>query len=170
MRCTKNVFDIIAKSETRIAKLLSLLNNLNLNNYSFSCTPTEICAGGAFHKGYPHIRGRWVMQKWTNADRGKGWLVKCVRPLGKKIMATIFVKFTQINEIFFFPDNDFGTLAFLLGQSCLCVTFTSWSTPSFGMLLSKLSNRNTHVCISSIKMISFFYPSVWTVHKLQCFK
>ena len=26
-----------------------------------------------------------------------------------------------------------------------CVTFTSWSTPSFGMLLSKLSNRNTRV-------------------------
>ena len=24
----------------------------------------------------------------------------------------------------------------------------------------------THVCTSSIKMISFFYPSVWIVHKL----
>ena len=32
-----------------------------------------------------------------------------------------------------------------------------WSTPSFGMLLSKLSNRNTHVCTSSIKIISFFF-------------
>ena len=29
-------------------------------------------------------------------------------------------------------------------------------TPSFGMLLSKLSNSNTHVCTSSIRMISFF--------------
>ena len=47
-------------------------------------------------------------------------------------------------------------LHFLFGQSCLCVTFTSWSTPSFGMLLSKLSNRKTHVCTSSIRMISFF--------------
>ena len=56
----------------------------------------------------------------------------------------------------YFPDNDFGTLAFLFVQSCLCVTFTSWSTPSFEMLLSKLSNRNTHVCTSSIRMISFF--------------
>ena len=43
-----------------------------------------------------------------------------------------------------------------VGQLCLCVTFTSWSTPSFGMLLSKLSNRNTHMCTSSIRMISFF--------------
>ena len=47
-------------------------------------------------------------------------------------------------------------LHFLFGQSCPCVTFTSWSTPSFGMLLSKLSNRKTHVCTSSIRMISFF--------------
>ena len=38
------------------------------------------------------------------------------------------------------------------------------------MLLLKLPNRNTHVCTSSIRMISFFYPSVWIVHKLQCFK
>ena len=29
---------------------------------------------------------------------------------------------------FLFPDNNFGKLAFLFGQSCLCVTFTSWST------------------------------------------
>ena len=61
---------------------------------------------------------------------------------------------------FLFPDNDFGTLAFLLGQSCLCVTFTLWLMPSFGMLLSKLSNRNTRVCTSNIRMIRFFYPSV----------
>ena len=59
-------------------------------------------------------------------------------------------------KYFLFPDNDFETLAFLLGQSCFCVTYTSWSTPSFGMLLSKLSNSNTHVCTSSIRMISFF--------------
>ena len=29
----------------------------------------------------------------------------------------------------------------------MCVTFTSWSTPFFGMLLSKVSNRNTRVYI-----------------------
>ena len=59
---------------------------------------------------------------------------------------------------FLFPDNDFRTLAFLFCQSWLCVTFTSGSTPSFGMLLSKLSNRNAHVCTSSIRMIRFFLP------------
>ena len=46
LRCTKKFFDIIAVSETRITKNVSLLNNLNLNNYSFEFTPTETCAGG----------------------------------------------------------------------------------------------------------------------------
>ena len=43
---TKNVLDIIAVSETRITKQVSLLNNLNLNNYSFEFTPIETSAGG----------------------------------------------------------------------------------------------------------------------------
>ena len=32
---TKNLFDIIGVNETRITKQVSLLNNLNLNNYSY---------------------------------------------------------------------------------------------------------------------------------------
>ena len=46
LSCTKTKFDIIAISETRITRQVSLLNNLNLNNYSFEFTPTETCAGG----------------------------------------------------------------------------------------------------------------------------
>ena len=46
LSCTKKIFDIIAVSETRITKNISLLNNLNLNNYSFEFTPAETCAGG----------------------------------------------------------------------------------------------------------------------------
>ena len=42
------------------------------------------------------LRRRRFRQKWTNADSGKGrWIAKCGRPLGKKLTATIFVKFTQ---------------------------------------------------------------------------
>ena len=37
---------MIAVTETRITRNVSLLNNLNLNNYSFEFTPTETCAGG----------------------------------------------------------------------------------------------------------------------------
>ena len=46
LSCTKNFFDIIAVSETRITRSVSLLNNLSLNNYPFEFTPTETCAGG----------------------------------------------------------------------------------------------------------------------------
>ena len=46
LSCTKTKFDIIAISETRITKQVSLSNNLNLNNYSFEFTPTETSAGG----------------------------------------------------------------------------------------------------------------------------
>ena len=46
LNCTKQNFDIIAISERRITKQVSLLNNLNLNNYSFEFTPTETSAGG----------------------------------------------------------------------------------------------------------------------------
>ena len=45
MNYTKTKFDIIAISET-ITIQVSLLNNLNLNNYSFEFTPTETSAGG----------------------------------------------------------------------------------------------------------------------------
>ena len=46
LSCTKTKFSIIAISETRITRQVSLLNNLNLNNYSFEFTPTETFAGG----------------------------------------------------------------------------------------------------------------------------
>ena len=46
LSCTKKNFDIIATGETRITKQVSLLNNLNLNNYSFEFTPTKTSAGG----------------------------------------------------------------------------------------------------------------------------
>ena len=42
--CTNKTFNIIAISETRIMKQVSLSNNLSLNNYSFEFTPTETFA------------------------------------------------------------------------------------------------------------------------------
>ena len=44
--CTKNNFDITGITKTRITKQLSLLNNLNLNNYSYEFTSTETNVGG----------------------------------------------------------------------------------------------------------------------------
>ena len=39
--------DILAISETKITKQVSLLNNLNLSNYSLEFNPTETSACGA---------------------------------------------------------------------------------------------------------------------------
>ena len=47
LKCTKKNFDIIAVSETRISKKISLISNFNLNNYSFEKPPTESTAGGS---------------------------------------------------------------------------------------------------------------------------
>ena len=45
LSCTKKFFDITELNEARITKNVYLLNNLNLNNYSFEFTPTETCSG-----------------------------------------------------------------------------------------------------------------------------
>ena len=55
LSCTKKFFDIIAISETRITKNVSLLDDLNLNNYSFEFTPTETSAGGTLLYIVNHI-------------------------------------------------------------------------------------------------------------------
>ena len=46
LNCTKTFFHIIAISETKITKQVSLLNNLNLNIYSFEFTLTETSEAG----------------------------------------------------------------------------------------------------------------------------
>ena len=51
----KIIFDIIGVTETRITKQLSLLNNFNLNNYSYEFTPTETTAGGTLLHNANHL-------------------------------------------------------------------------------------------------------------------
>ena len=46
MSCTKHNFDIVGVTETRINKQVSLLDNLNLNNYTYEFSPTKTTAGG----------------------------------------------------------------------------------------------------------------------------
>ena len=46
LSCTNKNFDIIAITETRITKNVSLTNNLTKNNLSFEFNPTESSAGG----------------------------------------------------------------------------------------------------------------------------
>ena len=52
---------------------------------------------GAIHKGCLHVRGEGGQTKVDKCGQEeRGWLAKCGRPLGKEIIATVFVKFTQI--------------------------------------------------------------------------
>ena len=58
----------LAVSKIRITRNVSLLNNLNLNNYSFEFTPTETCAGGtllyiANHLSYKCRNGLNIYKK-----------------------------------------------------------------------------------------------------------
>ena len=43
---TENNFHILAITETKITKQVSLSNNLNLNNFFYEFTPMETSAGG----------------------------------------------------------------------------------------------------------------------------
>ena len=65
LSCTKKI-DIVAVSETRTTKNVSLLNNLNLNNYSFELTPTEICAGDALLYIVNHLSPNHLSPKSSN--------------------------------------------------------------------------------------------------------
>ena len=49
LNCTKKMFDIIAISETRITKNVSLLHNLILNNHSFEFATTKTSAGAIIY-------------------------------------------------------------------------------------------------------------------------
>ena len=46
LSCTNKNFDIIAITETKITKNVSITNNLSINNYSIEFTPTESSVGG----------------------------------------------------------------------------------------------------------------------------
>ena len=52
LKCTNQVFDIAAVTETRITKQTSLTININLRNYAIEFTPTESSAGGMLHLSY----------------------------------------------------------------------------------------------------------------------
>ena len=46
LKITNKNFDVIAITETRIRKDVTITSNLSLNNYSMEFTPTESSAGG----------------------------------------------------------------------------------------------------------------------------
>ena len=94
LNCTKKI-DIIAISETRITKQVSLSNNLNFNNYSFEFTPTDTFAGGillyiANHLSYK-CRNNLSIYKKMN------WNLLLLKLLTLKNQMLLLESFTDIN-------------------------------------------------------------------------
>ena len=98
LSCTKTNFDIIAIRETRIAKQVSLLNNLYLNNYSFEFTPTETSAGGtllyiANHLSYKCRNDLNIYKK----NEFESTFIEIVNPKKSNIIAGVIYRHPSID-------------------------------------------------------------------------
>ena len=90
---TKKVFDIIAVSETRIRKQVSLLNNLNLNNYSFEFTPIETSAGGTLLYIANHLSYKCLTDlNIYNKNELESTFIETVNPKNSKIIVGVICR------------------------------------------------------------------------------
>ena len=107
---TKNVFDIISISQTRITKQVSLLNNLNLNNYSFEFTPTETSAGGALLYIVNHLldklRNELIIYKINELE---STFVEIVNPKKSNIIVGVIYRYPSM-DLTDFNSNDLNKL------------------------------------------------------------
>ena len=79
--------------ETRITKNISLLNNLNLNDYSFEFTPNETCAGGtllyiANHLSYKCRNGLNIYKK----NKLESTFIEIVSPKKSNVIVGVIYK------------------------------------------------------------------------------
>ena len=95
LSCTKKNFDIIAISETRTTKHVSLLNNLNLNNYSFEFTPTETSAGGTLLYIANHLS--YKCRNDLNIYKKMNWNLLLLKLLTRENQILLWESFTDIH-------------------------------------------------------------------------
>ena len=95
LSCTKRNFDIIAISEKRITKQVSLLNNLNLNNYSFEFTPTETSAGGTLLYIANHLS--YKCRNDLNIYKKMNWNLLLLKLLTRENQILLWESFTDIH-------------------------------------------------------------------------
>ena len=93
LSCTNKKFDITAITETRITKKNSILNSLNIENYSIEFTPTESSAGGtllyiANHLSYKPCQDLTIYKK----NELESTFIEIVYPQNSNIIvATILI-------------------------------------------------------------------------------
>ena len=95
LSCTKKFFDVIALSETRITRNLSLLNNLKLNNYSFKFTPTETCGGGTLLYIANHLP--YKCRNDLNIYKKMNWNLLLLKLSTQKSRILLWESFTDID-------------------------------------------------------------------------
>ena len=95
LSCTKTKFDIIAISETRITKQVSLSNNLNLNNYSFEFTPTETSVGGTLLYIANHLP--YKCRNDLNIYKKMNWNLLLLKLSTQKSRILLWESFTDIH-------------------------------------------------------------------------
>ena len=95
LSCTKTKFDIIAIRETRITRQVSLLNNLNLNNYSFEFTPTETSAGGTLLYIANHLS--YKCRNDLNIYKKMNWNLLLLKLLTRENQILLWESFTDIH-------------------------------------------------------------------------
>ena len=95
LSCTKTKFDIIAISETRITRQVSLLNDLNLNDYSFEFTPTETSAGGTLLYIANHLS--YKCRNNLNIYKKMNWNLLLLKFLTRENQILLWESFTDIH-------------------------------------------------------------------------
>ena len=95
LNCTKICFDIIAISEPRVTKQDSLLNNLNLNSYSFEFTPTETSAGDTLLYIANHLS--YKCRNDLNIYKKMNWNLLLLKLSTRKIQTLLWEPFTDIH-------------------------------------------------------------------------
>ena len=95
LSCTKTKFDIKTVTETRITKQVSLLNNLDLNNYSFEFTPTETSAGGTLLYIANHLS--YKCRNDLNIYKKMNWNLLLLKLLTRENQILLWESFTDIH-------------------------------------------------------------------------
>ena len=93
--CTKFFFDIIAISEKRITKQVSLLNNLNLNSSFLEFTPTDTSAGGTLLYIANHLS--YKCRNDLNIYKKMNWNLLLLKLLTRENQILLWESFTDIH-------------------------------------------------------------------------
>ena len=91
----KNVFDVIAISETRITNQAPLLNNLNLINYSFEFTATDTFASGTLLYIANHLSYKCCND--LNIYKKMNWNLLLLKFSTREIQILLWESFTNIH-------------------------------------------------------------------------